>query len=141
VLVKLSGCKLVGKQCTTAGQAEGVMESGELEGELGYLAKGEAGLLLTAKSGSFMGCKAGLSVIEFKGGLIGQVTPVNTKSKAFTVGYRQGLGRQALTKFSGGVENVLQESFSDGEAWEGAGVEAGLTVKPLEGEIEIAEVA
>jgi hypothetical protein len=142
VVVTLSGCKFGTKVCTTAGQASGVMKSAELEGELGYLSEtkmGEVGLLLKPKLGSFMSCREGTALIEFKGGLIGLVSSVNRMGKSFNVQYSQNRGSQELTKFVGGAENALQVSYNGGSSWNGAGIEAAVTDSPSEGEIEIAE--
>jgi hypothetical protein len=139
--VTYSGCTFESKTCTTTGQASGVLKSGELEGELGYLSEtkmGEVGLLLKPKSGAFMSCKDPY-VVEFKGGLIGQVTsPVNKMAKEFGLGYHQSSGLQEITKFAGGSNNNLQESYNKGE-FEEAGIEAAAEVNALEGEMEIAE--
>jgi hypothetical protein len=147
VFVTFSGCKSLGKTCTTAGQASGVMKSAELEGELGYLSEtelGHAGLLLKAKSGTvFMSCKAGTVTAEFEGGLIGQIGPVNTPvvaggKKWITASYSQARGQQALTRFAGGQEHSLLESLG-GSPFEGTGVQGENSIQPLEGELEIAE--
>jgi hypothetical protein len=140
-LITFSGCKVDGKVCRSTGQAQGVMKSGTLEGELGVVSKGDAGLLLKAKSGAFMACNAGTLVVEFDGGLIGGTTRVNEKLKSLPVRYSQTRGVQGITRFEGGSENALQETLHEGEGWEGAGVEAEITVKTVEGELEIAEVA
>jgi hypothetical protein len=137
----LSGCAIAGKACTTAGQASGVIKSGELEGELGYLSEtkmGDVGLLLKAKSGLFMSCSAGSTAVEFKGGLIGSVTPVNTQGKSFEVQYSGAEGEQSLTKFVGGTENVLQVSSNKGK-YEGVDAAGTAKTEAVEGEVEIAE--
>jgi hypothetical protein len=145
VFVTFSECKLGAKPCSSVGQASGVMKTGELAGELGYLSEtelGRVGLLLKPKPGAaFMACKSGTITNEFVGGLIGNISPVNkatgTKSQ-FTVTYDQSLGVQELHKFAGGGENALQESYAGG-AYENAGVQGSVGIQPLEGEIEIAE--
>jgi hypothetical protein len=141
VFVTFSECKVGAKVCTSAGQAAGVMKTSELEGELGQ--SGEGDLLLKPKSGgTFMACKAP-QYYEFEGGLIGHISPVDravgTKSQ-FTLSYNQTKGVQELTKFPGGSEDFLQESWA-GTAYESAGVDGNVGIQPLEGEMEIVETA
>jgi hypothetical protein len=141
VLVTFSECKIGAKVCTSAGQAAGVLKTSELEGELGQ--SGEGDLLLKPKSGgTFMACKTP-QYYEFEGGLIGHISPVGkavgTKSQ-FTVTYKQTKGVQELTKFPGGGEDFLQESWA-GASYESAGVDGSIGIQPLEGEMEIVETA
>jgi hypothetical protein len=56
------------------------------------------------------------------GEVIGEITPVNKKTKTFTLSFKQSKGKQAITKFEGGATEILESSLNGG-AFEQSGEE------------------
>jgi len=98
-LIRFLGCEnteILPVKCNSSGQGTGVIQTSPILSLLGYLNKTtkEVGVLLepdnTALFASFE-C-GGIVKIEVKGTVVGKITPVNTKSKTFTLELKQAGG-------------------------------------------------
>jgi hypothetical protein len=139
-VVLFSGCKSGIVSCNSPGQAAGVIDTVPLTGTLGYISKAEkrVGLLLVPTTGELFvefEC-TGFAKSKVKGAVIGELTPVNKKTKTFTLAFKQTKGKQAITKFEGGATEILESSLNGG-AFEQAGEETTDTLTLTEeGEIK-----
>jgi hypothetical protein len=114
VVLMFSVCEAGGKRCTTPGQKTGNVATNALEGTLGYVnaAEHRVGIDFKGESGPDLAtwsCE-GLEY-EVSGSLIGEITPVNTLTTAYTVTFALqsevfGEEFQAIKSFEGGVEDV-----------------------------------
>jgi hypothetical protein len=84
-----------------------ILETRELKGRLGYVTKPtKVGLLLEPVAEPIASCTAFDGVpAEIKGSLLGEITPVNSLTKTFTLHYTESGGTQTLRHFEG--EEVL----------------------------------
>ena len=96
--------------CTSAGQPPHTVVSNLLEGTLGYInaAEHRVGLDLRGEGGADLfnyNCE-GLTE-DVGGSAIGEITPVNALTNAYTVTFtRDGEGFQSIKSFEGGPEDV-----------------------------------
>lgn len=114
IVLTFSNCEAGGKRCTSAGQKTGIVATEPLEGTLGYVnaAEHRVGLDLTGETGPVMmiwSC-TGLEY-EVTGSLIGEVSPVNVYTNAYTVTFALQSEVfpeefQAIKSFEGGLEDV-----------------------------------
>jgi hypothetical protein len=104
-------------ECKSPGAKGGEIKTAELTGTLGYLnkTKKEVGVLLKPKTGTnFVTIECFGIKTETTGSIIGQVTPVNTKSTKSKLVFATKEGKQALTKFEGeSGTNVLKAFGSE----------------------------
>jgi hypothetical protein len=139
VVVTFSGCTSVGKKCASARQKAGTIVTKTLTADLGYIAKSthKVGELLKAETGSIQAefsCE-GLSIVV-TGGVIGEITPVNTFTKTSNLSFTlTGGGLQTVTKFEGGSTTVLEAEINGAGPFE-SGLEAAGSVKSEELEIK-----
>ena len=102
--------------CPAKGKETEMLWKG-VKGTLGYInaLSREVGLLLEPAKQPFAECAFGGSI---RGSVIGQITPINTLTKKFTLTFRQKEGEQNIRKFEGGAERLLY--------WEIGGIERPL---------------
>jgi hypothetical protein len=112
-----------GYPCTATGSSSTLVTS-ELKGTLGYLFSGSklVGSLLEPVTQPFAACHYRAQKVEIKGSLLGQITPVNTLTKTFTISDTQSKGVQALRYFEG--SEVLHELEANVGSPQGLGVQA-----------------
>jgi hypothetical protein len=146
VVFVLTGCKSkfmgVTNNCTTPGQAVGVIKTFKLEGELGTFGT-KTGLVLKSEENKLIAeFVCGVAKVEVrgkergtsgeKGGPIGEITPVNTlvdPGEAFKLTYTQNATNKwiqiptELTVVRGTVVELLLESNIGGNGFELAGLE------------------
>jgi hypothetical protein len=139
VIVIFKGCESEHFKCHTAGQAEGEIKTNELEGQIGYLEKvasGKVGLDLKPKPSNELfaefECVGGIVKVKVRGDVIGELTPINKKTKTFTLTFAQSKGVQKWTElflekpFESGtyekVKSILETSIG-GSAFEQSGEE------------------
>ena len=128
VVLTFSECEAGGKRCTTAGQKTGVVVTEPLEGTLGYVnaAEHRVGLDLAGEGGPVMmiwSC-TGLEY-EVTGSLIGEISPVNVFTNAYTVTFAlqsevEFEEFQAIKSFEGGPEDVPMFRINGSGPFEGA---------------------
>jgi hypothetical protein len=114
VVLTFSNCEAGGKRCTSAGQKTGIVATEPLEGTLGYVdaAEHRVGLDLAGEGGPVLmswSC-TGLEY-EVTGSLIGEISPVNAFTNAYTVTFALQSEVfpeefQAIKSFEGGPEDV-----------------------------------
>jgi hypothetical protein len=126
--IKFTGCKAFGFiNCKTsgAGESEIVVNA---TGTLGYVSKTgpKVGLALAVTPFEFS-CAGGLATGKVQGTLIGEVTPVNTKSLTGKLILTQSKGSQTIKLFEGGSETQLEVS-QNGGAFEKAGEQTTDTI-------------
>jgi ABC-type phosphate transport system substrate-binding protein len=118
----LTHVTLGGISCHSAGAFAGEVKTEPMVQELGFIskAKGEVGLEERPQNGELLAkFTCGKSTVEYKGALIGRLTPINTK---LTRGDKEGLldeaavvdGKQAITGFEGGPKAVLEVQINGG---------------------------
>ncbi len=109
----LVGCATEGKQCNSAGEPAGTIETEELETETGYInkAKGEVGTDFKAASGEFYAkfdCPGTPDIyIALKESVIGRVESSNVLATTSTVDLKGSLARQEVERFEGGGKDSL----------------------------------
>jgi hypothetical protein len=119
VFVIFTGCESSGFKCNTSGAASGEIKTNELSGELGYLEKAtkKVGIVLKPVGTSFAEFEcSSLVKVKVTGAVVGEITPINTMTKTFTLKLEQSKGIQKWTKLEGGVESVLKTSINGGTA-------------------------
>ena len=129
VVLKLTGCESAGQKCTTAGLAEGELETKKLEGRIGWEVKGLKKVALdlfpVGKTGPFMEytCTGGVP-LTVEGAIL---VPVVVDKMALTsaLKYKQTAGKQKPEHFEGGPKEVLT-STPNGETFEQLGETAAL---------------
>ncbi len=102
VVLHFTGCKWEGVSCSTAGAAEGEIETNTLEGAVGYLevVSNNLGVQLAPASGEvWFSATCGSEKVAIKGGAIGSFTPVNSTTNGFTFRFRQNKGKQSKIEF------------------------------------------
>jgi hypothetical protein len=114
VVLTFSNCEAGGKRCTTAGQKTGTVATEALEGTLGYVnaAEHRVGLDLAGEGGPVL-VKWNCEGLEYEvtGSLIGEIAPVGTLTKTYTVTFALQSEVfpeefQAIKSFEGGPEDV-----------------------------------
>jgi hypothetical protein len=127
----LKGCKAYGVlTCTSKGGAPGEIFGKSLQGGIAYIAKAAemVGADLAGSSGIFYEFECtGATVGKVRGGVIGKIAPVNTKTKTFTITYTQSKGKQGVRSYEGGAVDILEASVSGG-AFEALGEENSITL-------------
>jgi hypothetical protein len=139
LVLKFKECSSGANSCGTSG----TVTSNRLQGTLGYISAAgkEVGLDLAPEAGGGalleFTCEGGVGKVQVKGSVIGAITPVNTSTGSYTLTFAlTKAGKQSITKFEGGAEDVLELS-KEGGAFEKAALEATDKVIPLvEGEIK-----
>ncbi|HEY2536430.1 MAG TPA: hypothetical protein VGI24_05540 [Solirubrobacteraceae bacterium] len=139
LVLKFKECSSGANSCGTGG----TVTSNRLQGTLGYInaTNKEVGLDLTSEAGGGalleFTCEGTVGKVQVKGSVIGAITPVNTSTGGYTLTFAlTKTGKQNITKFEGGAEDVLELS-KEGGAFEKTALEATDTVIPLvEGEIK-----
>ena len=129
VIIRFTGCESSGHNCTSAGLAEGEMETKELEGELGWdnrrLKKVALDLHPVGKTGTFIEYRCvGTPPITVSGSILVPVT-VDAKLRTTRMKYNAKAGKQKLEHFEGEPADVLTASLN-GEAFEQLGETATL---------------
>jgi len=134
VFVHFHKCKSssTGKECETTGAGAGQINTNEVKGALGYVKKGapvEVGLRLepTVTGGLFAKFSCSGITVEVRGAIIGQAEPLNKMSKSGKVIYKQTGSSQAIKKFEGGAEEILESNF--GLGFEKSGLETEDTIE------------
>jgi hypothetical protein len=118
--------------CTSIGQPPHTVDSGPLEGTLGYIdaAEHRVGLDLHGEGGADLfdyNCE-GLEE-QVGGSVIGEITPVNAFTNAYSISFaRDGEGFQSIKKFEGQPEDVPQLTLN-GSGPFSASLEARVTLK------------
>jgi hypothetical protein len=125
VVIKFTGCEILGRQCTTSGLGEGELETRQLEGKIGWEDKaiGEVALDLhpVTNAGVFMEYRcAGGAPVTVEGSLIAPVKTDKLLGTA-TMKYKARRGIQKLERLEGEPIDVLTASLN-GEAFEPLGV-------------------
>jgi len=143
----------LGGKCTTSGGTAGVISPGSLWGAIGYIpgtrevgadVSPEARTAVEVNRNEFnaifveFSCPA--TSVKIRGGLNGQVTPLNSGIAGvtghFTLTYTQTAGSQTITRLEGvegGVQNQLEISLN-GAAYEKLGVSLKEELIPVENE-------
>ncbi|HEV3045944.1 MAG TPA: IPT/TIG domain-containing protein [Solirubrobacteraceae bacterium] len=118
VTIVFTGCTLGGSKCSSAGAAEGEVDSFTLEGGLGYREKsantvgldlrpsGEAELVLEAVCGS--------STVRVRGAAIAALSPVNKMTASFTLHFKTSKGVQSPEHFEGEADEFYELSVGAG---------------------------
>ncbi len=128
--ITLSGCVGGGVSavpCQSAGALSGVIESYPLEGELGLIAGGakpSVGLDLTPAASTAPvllkyecgdeGSTPGVAVSE-TGSVIGQITPVDSPTRRFTLSFASSEGKQLPEAFEGEPDDTLTAALQLGQ--------------------------
>jgi hypothetical protein len=141
IKVTFKGCESGGFKCSTAGAASGELVTEELKATLGYInaTTKEVGVDFTPVGAKFIefNCVGGIIEVTVTGSVICPVTPINTKTKTFTVACRQEKGIQKPTKLVGELEDVLFTKIGALGLEEQSGEETTATVTATpEGEIK-----
>ena len=141
VLIKFTGCESAGQKCTSAGLAEGELESGTLEGVLGVERTTEKegketrhialDLYPVGKTGPFLEYTCtGSGPTTLSGSVLAPVTAGKMLSTA-TLKYAATAGLQKPERFEGGVPEFLTNSLFE---------EVGLTVASTQTNEEAIEI-
>jgi hypothetical protein len=119
-----TGCELAGSgPCQSAGAATGEVVTGALAAELGLIhsefkegvASTSAGLDLKRQPSLLNAeCGAGKVSLSVTGSVIGQITPVDKMTSAFTLKFSQSAGKQVPEQFEGGVKDTLTVHLGSG---------------------------
>ena len=123
VTIRFTACESVGKKCTTAGLAEGELETKKLEGVLGTesitIKAGKEtshvalDLYPPGNTGPFMEYMCtGSAPVTLTGSLIGPV-PADKMFTTGTVKYAETSGKQKPERFEGGEKDVLTNGLSE----------------------------
>jgi hypothetical protein len=137
--VTFTGCEADGFKCETVGGPTGEIQTNLLKGQLGYLGaveSGKVGVDLVAETGELLAeieCAAGFVKVKLRGGIIGEIAPINVASKEFSLTFAQASGKQEWSKIfleepfeSGKYKEVssVPEVSVDGFAFKDAGLES-----------------
>ena len=129
VTIKFTGCKAFGiANCSTTGAASGELVV-KATATLGYLSKTAktVGAKLNVTEFEFT-CAGGLVKGKVKGAVIGQLTPVNKKTKTGELILKQTGGENEFQHFEGEATLSKLESSKNGGAFELAGEETTDTI-------------
>jgi hypothetical protein len=108
-------CESAGEKCSSAGQAPGVIQTEKLEGTLGVInaEKDEVGEDIHAESGTLLAkFTCGVNKIETRGSVIGVETPVDLKTKVFTLTFSEEGSKQNPEKFEGLAKDTLETEIN-----------------------------
>jgi hypothetical protein len=132
VVLTFATCTMGGKKCTSEGAKLGTIETGSLEGALGYIGKSplKVGIDLSAESGDWADFTCEGTVWEIAGSLIGETTGnVNAFNKDTTNIYQvTGEGFQTVSSFEGGASDVLELTLNGSGPFP-IGVQTDITLK------------
>jgi hypothetical protein len=118
--VHFKGCTFLGLEVNTKGDAAGIILLGKLKGSVCYISKAEK------KVGAFLELEKTVvieavgSKSEVKGSLVGELKPVNTKTKAYTLVFSQSKG-DASQQCEGKTASLLTKTPT-GKEFEGSGL-------------------
>jgi hypothetical protein len=137
---KMTGCESGGFKCQTTGAASGELITAELTGTIGYVnsAMKKVGLRFRPTTGTdFVDfeCVGVLVTVSLKKAVICAITPVNVRTRKFTINCKQSKGVQEIRKFEGESEEVPELAFNGGAPGQ-AGVEQEASVESAS-ELEI----
>jgi hypothetical protein len=113
--VTFTGCEADGFKCKTAGAAAGEVRTNLLKGQLGYLGaveSGKVGVDLVPEAGELLAeisCAGGFAKARLRGGLIGEIAPLNVATKEFSLTFEQAGGKPEWSKI------FLEEPFESGK--------------------------
>jgi hypothetical protein len=109
VKITFEGCKDKNfGECQTNAGEKGKIITGELEGLLGYVSKPAVGLDLDPVAQPFAKFECGGEVGEWRGDIVGELTPRNTATKLYKLAFAQGLGKQEWEKLEGETKSELE---------------------------------
>lgn len=121
VVIRLTGCKALGDECTSSGAKAGEIVSSTLDTTLGYInaQKKEVGIDISAPptGAPFTEFTCGPATITVTGSVIGKVTPIDKTLKAgkkLALKFKQSKGIQKPTKLEGEPTDVLMGSVAGG---------------------------
>jgi alpha-tubulin suppressor-like RCC1 family protein len=138
MVVRFSGCELLGQPCNTSGAASGEIVTSTLSGELGWESKALKHVALDLRPATegeaFLTFICGGTPVVVNGSVLAKVPAGKTTSTA-TLKYIAKAGKQKPEHFEGGVPDVLESSLSGG-AFE----ETGLSLTTLQASEEKIEV-
>jgi hypothetical protein len=139
IKMTFEGCtdSIIAGSCETNATEAGKIKTSELEGLLGYVEEAgkKVGLDLDPVAQPFAKFECSGIPVEVKGGVIGELTPINTKTKLYKLVFQQMGGTQKWTKLVGGTNSTLEVKINGG-AGEKAGMAATDEIK-AEKEMEI----
>jgi hypothetical protein len=118
----LTGCAEVkGASCESAKAESGVVNTDELEGQLGFIdaASGEVGLALSSPSGALMAFNCGATAVAIRGSVVGTV-PANKAESKLKLSYKAKKGKQEITGFEGTTTSL--EASVNGAPYEPIGL-------------------
>ncbi len=125
VVIKLTGCKALGFECSSSGAKAGEIVTNTLVNTLGYInaQKKEVGLDVSAPAtgAPFTEFTCDGYTITVRGSVIGELTPVNKTVKAgkkVSLKFKQSKGKQKPTNLEGGPTDVLSGSVEGGPSEE-----------------------
>ncbi len=116
----LTGCEYTSTsaKCSSSGAGEGEVVTTSLEGVLGWVEKttDKVGVDLFApgEGAALLEAQCGTTSIAVKGSVIGDITPVNKMTSAYTLKFKQSKGKQAIEHFEGLSSDVLEMSVAGG---------------------------
>ena len=116
VVMIFSGCESEGAKCTTAGQAEGVLQSKTLEGALGWQQKAAQEVALdiypAGHTGPFMEYSCGDNAAVLTGSVLVPLK-ANKMAQALKLEYKASKGKQDPEAFEGAPADVLKNSLGE----------------------------
>jgi hypothetical protein len=120
--VALTGCgEVKGASCESAKAESGVVNTDELEGQLGFIdaASGEVGLALSSPSGVLMAFNCGATTVAIRGSVVGTV-PANKAESKLKLSYKAKKGKQEIAGFEGTTTSL--EASVNGAPYEPIGL-------------------
>lgn len=117
--VSFTGCELLGKKCKSTGAAAGLIDTHKLLATLGEIETGKkGGALLKPAAGAgqpfLVPVLCAETEFSVKGSVIGEfTTALDKQTSVLNIKFALGetKGTQAVTKFVGGAENVLESTI------------------------------
>jgi hypothetical protein len=120
VKMTFEGCQdsIIAGSCETNALEEGKIKTSELEGTLGYVEEAgkKVGLDLNPVAEPLAKFECSGIEVEVKGGVIGELKPINTKTRLYKLVFEQAAGTQKWTKLVGGVNSTLEVKIMGGAA-------------------------
>jgi hypothetical protein len=118
--IHFKGCTFLGLEVNTPGDAAGVILTGKLKGKVCYINKAEKKVGALLELEKTLVIEAVGSKSEVKGSIVGELKPVNTKTKAYTMVFSQSKG-DASQKCEGSESSLLTKTPT-GKEFEGSGL-------------------
>lgn len=138
-VIEFTGCEHAGSKCTTSGATEGEIATTSLEGELGWteISSGAVAQSLEPAEGGapVAEAKCGSTSVVIQGSVLVSV-PTDSMHKTYTLNYHTSKGKQKPDKFEKMPNDVLEMSFTGGEAFE----ESTLTITSTQTDEEEVEI-